>query len=120
VQLTHNTEEERAPAWSPDGTRIAYSCRIDGGAADFEVCVMNADGTGVQQLTDNTVPDLTVSWSPDGQQLVFHRRVLGQGLQLFTMAPNLNPDSTMPPATQLTTPPGINLFAHWGELRVHT
>jgi hypothetical protein len=41
-------------------------------------------------------------------------------LQLFTMAPNLNPDSTMPPATQLTTPPGINLFAHWGELRVHT
>ena len=27
VQLTMNSEEERAPAWSSDGTRIAYMCR---------------------------------------------------------------------------------------------
>jgi len=118
VRLTSNGEEERGPAWSPDGTRIVYSCRIGGGSADFEICVMNADGTGVQQLTSNSVAELTPTFSPDGQQIVFHRQVPGEGFQLFAMNSALNPDSTMPMATKVTSPPGINLIAHWGELRV--
>jgi TolB protein len=117
-QLTSNDEEERGPAWSPDGTRIAYACRIGGMQKTFEICVMNADGSDVQQLTSNTVPDLTPTWSPDGAQLVFHRLVPGHGLQLFTMAASLAPDGTRPVATEITTNPGINLLAHWGELRV--
>jgi TolB protein len=117
-RLTDNSEEERAAAWSPHGTRIVYSCRIGGGTADFEICVMNADGTGRLQLTDNSVADLTATWSPDGTRIVFHRAVAGQGPQLFTMTPRLNPDGTLPTATQLTHPPGLNLLANWGELRV--
>jgi Tol biopolymer transport system component len=60
VRLTNNLEEERSPDWSPDGTRLAFSCRT--GGADLELCVMNADGTGLTQLTDNTVPELSPSW----------------------------------------------------------
>jgi TolB protein len=112
-QLTFNNEEERAPAWSPDGTRIVFSCRIGGGSNDFEICVMNADGSGLMQLTDNAAADLTASWSPDGSQILFHRQVAGQGFQLFTM----NADGTN--QTQLTVPPGLNLLARWGQLRVH-
>ena len=115
-QLTSNVEEERAPAWSPDGTRIVFSCRR--GGPDFELCVMNADGTGQVQLTSNSVADLTATWAPDGQRIVFHRPVPGQGNQLFTMTPALNPDGTLPAAAQLTSPPGLNLLANWGELRV--
>jgi Tol biopolymer transport system component len=102
LQLTFNDYEERGPAWSPDGTQILFSARIGGGSADFEICVMNADGSGFQQLTDNTVPDLTASWSPDGTQIAFHRTVPGQGAQMFTMNPALNPDGTLPVATQVT------------------
>jgi hypothetical protein len=41
-----------------------FSCRIGGGTTTFELCVMNADGTGLVRLTDNAVPDLTATWSP--------------------------------------------------------
>jgi TolB protein len=110
TRLTNNAEEERAPAWSPDGKRIVFSCRR--GGPDFEICVMNADGTAQVQLTENTIGDLTPSWSPDGKQIVFHRRVGGQGqFQLFL----INADGTG--EKQLTFPPGVNAFPNWGEVR---
>jgi TolB protein len=110
VRLTNNAEEERAPAWSPDGSKICYMCRH--GGPDFEICVMNADGSGQTQITNNTVLDATPTWSPDGTKIVFHRQV-GATIQMWTM----NPDGSE--QTQLTTPPGLNLYAHWGLLRAH-
>lgn len=109
TRLTNNSEEERAPAWSPDGKRILYLCRKGGN--DFEICVMNADGTGQIQLTDNTVADLTSSWSPDGKKIIFHRPVSRGRFQLWT----INSDGTG--ETQLTDTPGLNGFPNWGELR---
>jgi TolB protein len=109
VRLTNNAEEERAPAWSPDGTRIVFMCRR--GGPDFEICVMNSDGTGQVQLTNNTVLDATPTWSPDGGQIVFHRPVAGR-FQLWLM----NADGTG--QVQLTNAPGLTLFANWGEVRV--
>jgi Tol biopolymer transport system component len=107
-RLTDNGEEERAPAWSPDGRRIAFSCRR--GGSDFEICVMNANGSGQVQVTDNAVGDLTPSWSPDGKQIVFHRRVGDRGqFQLFV----INADGTG--EKQMTFPPGLNAFPDWGR-----
>jgi TolB protein len=119
-RLTNNTEEERGADWSPDGKRIEYMCRIGGGSADFELCVMNADGTDQHALTDNMVQDLSTNWSPDGQQIVFHRPVAGPGtFQLFV----IKADGTEDPATAghpliFPFPPGVNGFADWGLLRV--
>jgi TolB protein len=116
ARLTNNTEEERAPAWSPDSKRILFMCRkgspAEGGVIPtFELCVMNADGTGLKRLT-NTGRYLTPSWSPDGRQIVFHRAVGGPGrFQLFL----INADGTGD--RQLTNPPGMNGFPNWGEVR---
>jgi Tol biopolymer transport system component len=111
VQLTSNAVEERAPAWSPDGSQIAFMCRY--GGTDFEICVMNADGSGLVQVTSNTVQELSIRWSVDGQKFFFNRPVSGVN-QLFS----INVDSTG--EMQLTSPVGINLFPAPGLLRVKT
>jgi Tol biopolymer transport system component len=73
---------------------------------------MNADGTDQVQLTNNSALDATPTFSPDDQTIVFHRQV-GPTLQIWEM----NADGTG--QTQMTSPPGFNTFANWGELRVH-
>src|SRR4030095_11991108 len=126
TQLTFDAdppEEERAPAWSPDGTRIAYMCRIGGGTNDFEICVMNADGTNRVQLTNNTDFDGGPSWSPDGQKIMFLRTVpatlrpVGQRQQIWIM----NADGTG--QTWLTSDPlefpGAYLPSKWGLVRTN-
>lgn len=61
------------PAWSPDGTQIAFASNRDG--SDFKLWVMNADGSNVRQLTPpGAYADVLPSWSPDGKLIAFQRR----------------------------------------------
>ncbi len=74
-----NTSEVRRPTPTPtprptatliptEAGRIAFYSNRDG---DFEIYVMNADGTGAKNLTDNSAWDAAPSWSPDGRRIVF-------------------------------------------------
>jgi Tol biopolymer transport system component len=111
-RLTFNTEEERGPNWSPDGTLILYMCR-KGSNGTFEICVMNADGTQQTRITFNTLFEGAPTWSPDGQQIVFNRTMEGEGAQLFVM------DANGTGVTQLTHPPGLNVLASsWEKIEV--
>lgn len=56
--------------WSPDGRRIAFTSDR-GVGADFNVEVMDADGSNVRRLTRGVRDDEQPSWSPDGSQIVF-------------------------------------------------
>ena len=58
------------PAWSPDGTRIAYTVYTVRSGLLNDVWVMNADGSGKVALTA-TGFDLEPVWSPDGSQIAF-------------------------------------------------
>jgi TolB protein len=43
--------------------------------SNWQVWVMNADGTGQRRLTHNGARNFTPRWSPDGQRIAFERRV---------------------------------------------
>jgi Tol biopolymer transport system component len=71
---THGMAALAAPAWSPDGTRIAFEAfepQPDRAALTF-IFLMNADGTGVTKLPQ--VGAEHPSWSPDGKRIAFEWR----------------------------------------------
>lgn len=70
TRLTRDPAEEFDAAWSPDGTKIAFS-RFTG--RRFQIFVMNADGTGATQLTHTDSAATDAAWSPDGSRIAFTR-----------------------------------------------
>jgi len=76
VQLTLGGGAEATPAWSPDGTRIAFAA-ADNRDDDFDLWVIAADGTELMQLTDtDDLNETGPSWSPDGARLVNSQNTL--------------------------------------------
>ena len=68
IRLTQNAGDDGHPAWSPDGSQIAWNS--SGGDSDSGVWVMNADGTGQRLYVPRSAHP---SWSPDGRRVVFLR-----------------------------------------------
>ena len=80
--ITNNSYRDHSPAWSPDGRRIAFVSNRDG---DWEIYVMNADGSGVTQLTHNSVLDVSPAWSPDGRRIAFTSIRDGGDWEIYVM-----------------------------------
>ncbi len=72
------------PAWSPDGKRIAFDSNRDG---DYEVYVMNADGSAQRNVSDNGALDALPAWSSDGRQIAFESERAEKGNRdVYTMS----------------------------------
>ena len=106
--VTRLTDEGAAygdlwPRYSPDGRRIVFSSRRDD---DFEIYVMNADGTDQRRLTDIPGIDTHPSFSSDGKRIVFTSNRDGN-YELYA----INPDGSNP--NRLTTNPERDDYAFY-------
>src|SRR5215207_5237936 len=98
TNLTNTPDtNEGQPAWSPDGTKIAFTgpgdLNEDGSGGLGDVYVMDADGTNRTNLTDTpNRSDYQPSWAPSGAQLTFVRevpgRVISEQPDIFVMDAN--------------------------------
>jgi TolB protein len=101
VRLTHNGAVNWSPSWHPDGKRIIFASNMDDWHEDikrfghnFELYLINLDGSGLERITHNNVFDSFPMFAPDGKKLVW--------------ASNRNPQK--PRATDI-------FIADWAEAR---
>jgi serine/threonine protein kinase/Tol biopolymer transport system component len=71
AQRTSSTAEDQWPDWSPDG-RLAYSEGIKW-TSNWDIHVMNAEGSQRRVWLGGATCDVQPSWSPDGQWITFLR-----------------------------------------------
>jgi Tol biopolymer transport system component len=102
-QLTAMPGQEYLPAWSPDGTRIAF---VSMDSQHEAIYVINTDGSNWHQITDAAVAAFGPAFSPDGSRIVYTSNDSGND-QLYIM----NADGRNP--TQLTSKGTRNWGAVW-------
>jgi Tol biopolymer transport system component len=89
TQLTFDSEMDDQPAWSPDGTKIAFrSYRTQ---RQGDIWVMSADGMNAANLTPDPLPGVSdearPAWSPDGSRIAYASNT-GGNVDLWTMRAN--------------------------------
>jgi Tol biopolymer transport system component len=106
INLTHNPASDDDAAYSPDGTKIAFSSTRDAG--DREIYVMNSDGSNPVRLTNSPGDDFSPTWSPDGTKIAFVSKRLNQFEDIYVM--NANGTSVF----NLTQTNGRDMYPSWG------
>jgi len=82
--LTENNVDDVSPSWSPDGTLIVFESDRDDAhprncfpKCNYNLYVMNADGTQQRQLTSLPGAEWHADWYPDGHSLIFNASEIG-------------------------------------------
>jgi uncharacterized repeat protein (TIGR01451 family) len=90
VNVTASSQAcDRYPAWSPDGTKIAFASSRSVSATapctgNMDIYVMNADGTNVTQLTNAPLLDVQPTWSPTGLQIAYSGQASSSKVNLYS------------------------------------
>ena len=78
-QLTTLRSISLTPRWSPDASRIAFTCFAPGptGIVSAQICMYSMDTGKLVSFPRFRSTNTTPAWSPDGTQLIFSSSMLG-------------------------------------------
>jgi len=82
--LFDDARSQRTPQWSPDGKKIAFSMAMDDNF-NYDLFVINVDGTGLKNLTNSPLFEADPAWSPDSKKLAYVIAVPSQFPNLCVM-----------------------------------
>ena len=106
--VTSTPGDERDPALSPDGARVAFAWDGDGmseGASEqdrqFDIYVQDADGGVPTRLTNHPADDLSPAWSPDGARVAFVRCSVGGECGVYAVDAQGGAEQALVPAGSL-------------------
>ncbi len=93
--LTSGIGIETDPAFSPDGSLIAFTGEYDG---NTDVYVIPATGGVPKRLTYHPAPDGVLGWTPDGSRILFGsgRDTSNPTPKLFTISKDGGPATALP------------------------
>jgi DNA-binding winged helix-turn-helix (wHTH) protein len=98
VPFTALSGEATSPAFSPDGSRIAFAWNGDPAQASkgFDLYVKALGSETLLRLTHHPSESLSPVWSPDGTQIAFHR-VAGADTGLYVVPALGGPERKLRP-----------------------
>lgn len=109
-RLTDGQGNDGWPTWSPDGRQVAFESDRSG---NWEIWLINADGSGLVNLTRSPEDERYPAWSPDGKTMAFTSERSGNyDLWLLDVAQTLQGPGNLSPR-QLTTAPKRDRYAMW-------
>lgn len=83
-QLTHLKSVALTPRWSPDATRIAFTCFVAfRGVTSSQICIYSTASERLISFPRYRGTNSSPAWSPDGAEIAFMSSQLGDP-QLFT------------------------------------
>src|SRR5262245_22898786 len=106
--LFDDARSQRTPAWSPDGKQIAFSMAMDDNF-NYDLFVINVDGTGLKNLTNSPIFEADPAWSPDSKKLAYVIAVPGQYPNLCIM----NADGTQQQNDILHRTLNVAVYPSW-------